>query len=441
MERNLSGRRSVSGRGSRIAARAVASVVVVLAGLVAVGCGSSADDADASVPELGFMNYRDGTGVSDKVIERCNKQAKGRWKIKYLPMGPTTDAAREQLTRRLAAEDESIDIIHLDTIWTAEFSDAGWLVDVTSRVEPIAETLVPAALTSTHYREKYWAMPVGTQTALLYYRTDLVKRPPTTWEDLKVLAAAAQKQRPDISGYVFQGNQYEGSTVAAVELISAAGATVVGDDRETSVVEEGDGTEHALTYLRGLFADGITPKVVTTFQEEEARLAFQNGTAVFMRNWPYAYTLMNTEPASKVKKKFDVVPLPPFEGRTSASVLGGQNYGISSFSRWPDLAWEAVLCMSDKSAQKANAISRGNLPTLESLYDDPDVKRAMPYLATSRKSLETGVNRPVSPYYGDITIPIFRAWNDVAADRISPADAVDRMDNSIQLALEGRAEI
>ena len=41
-----------------------------------------------------------------------------------------------------------------------------------------------------------------------------------------------------------------------------------------------------------IYADGVVPPAVLTWQEEQTRFAFQNGQAVFMRNWPYAYALM-----------------------------------------------------------------------------------------------------------------------------------------------------
>lgn len=426
----------------RTALRTAAIALVLLcSALTAAGCGGSADKASAGVPELGFMTWRDQTGVTQREIDRCEKRSKGRYTIKAIPMGPTTDAAREQLTRRLAAKDPSMDFINLDTIWTAEFSDAGWLLDVSAQMKPIADQYVPASLASTYYKDKYWAMPVGTNAALLFYRTDLVKTPPKTWEELARMAKEVRKAHPEMSGFVFQGNQYEGSTVDALEFMGGAGAEVLSKDGKRSTIDKGDGAEHALTFLKQLFDEGIAPKVVTTFQEEEGRLAFQNGSAIFMRNWPYAYAIANSDPASKVKGKFDVVPLPKFEGRGSASVLGGQNYGISNFSDTPELAWEAIMCLSDEVAQQEKAIEKGELPTLNKVYDDPKVNKALPFLQQSRAALDTGVNRPVSPYYGDITIPIYKAWNDVASGRLEPADAVKRMDVSIQKAADGEAEI
>jgi multiple sugar transport system substrate-binding protein len=422
------------------AATAVAGVV--LAALVAAGCGGSADDASAGgVPTLGFMTWRDQTGFDDRNFRRCEQADGDAYRIEAVPMGPTTDAAREQLTRRLAAGDTSIDLINLDVIWTAEFSDANWIVDLTERVEPIKDQYVPAALESARYKDRYWAIPAGTNAALLYWRTDLVERAPTTWEELAEFAEAAQAKDPDVTGFVFQGNSYEGGTVDALEFLGSADARILSDDGTKAMVADGDGAVHALSWLRSIMQDKVAPKVVTTYMEEDARLAFQKGDAVFMRNWPYAWALMNQDDASDVKGKFDVAPLPGFEGRSNASVLGGQNYGIAATSEHPELAWKAMMCLTDESIQRLKAVEKGEMPTLRHLYQDEQMAKDVPFLDVLAQGLEHGANRPATPYYNDVTIVIYKAYNDVLNGRLSPEDAVARMQRGIQAAIEGRAEI
>lgn len=428
-------------RAARIRA-CIAACVVVLAALVATGCGGSADDASAGgVPTLGFMTWRDQTGLDEKAFRACEKESGGAYRIEGVPMGPTTDAAREQLTRRLAAGDQTIDMINLDVIWTAEFSDAGWIMDLSERVAPLADQYVPAALASTKYKDKYWALPAGTNAALLYYRTDLVKEPPKTWEALVKAVEAAQRQQPGIDGFVFQGNSYEGGSVDALEFMIGAGAQVLDEAGTTSTIEQGDGAVHALGFLRSLMAGGTSPKVVTTYMEEDTRLAFQGGKAVFMRNWPYAWALMNQDEASKVKGKFGIAPLPGFDGRGAASVLGGQNYGIASSTDQPELAWQALTCLNSEKFQRIRAEKKGEMPTLAHLYEDAEMAKAVPYMPVLADALKVGQNRPVTPYYNDVTIVIYRLYNDVLNGRISPEEAVKEMDRRVQAAIDGKAEI
>lgn len=416
--------------------------VLVLAAFVGAGCGGSADDASAGgVPTLGFMTWRDQTGLDEKNFRACEKASGGKYRIEGIPMGPSVDGAREQLTRRLAAGDKTIDLINLDVIWTAEFSDAHWILDLTERVEPIADQFVPAALESTRYKDKYWAVPAGTNAALLYYRTDLVKKAPETWEELAAAVKAAKAKQPDIDGFVFQGNSYEGGSVDALEFMIGAGAKVLSDDGKESTLDQGDGATHALGFLQQMMEDGIAPKVVTTYMEEDTRLAFQGGNAVFMRNWPYAWALMNQDEASRVKGKFAIAPLPGFEGRGSASVLGGQNFGIASSTDEPELAWEAITCLTSEKVQRLKAVKKGEMPTLRRLYEDKEMAKDVPYMPVLASALEAGQNRPTTPYYNDVTIVIYKLYNEVLNGRISPEDAVEEMDRKVQAAINGKAEI
>lgn len=417
-------------------------IVLACAGFVAAGCGGSADEAKAGeTPTLGFMTWRDPTGLYDRIVARCNRRAQGRWKVEQIPMGPTTDAAREQLTRRLGAGDESIDMINLDVIWTAEFAKAGWIIDVTKRMKPIEDQYIPASIDSVTFEDKMWALPVGMNSALLYYRTDLVKTPPKSWEDVAAAAAKVRTTNPDMAGVVFQGAPYEGGTVDALEFIYGAGGEILSPDGTKSVATDNDGAERAFSFLADLMDRKLAPQAVKTYVEEDTRLAFQNGKAVFMRNWPYAYSMMAADKASKVRGKFAVVALPGIGGNEPASVIGGQNYGIAASSRYPEQAWDAIACLGDEQAQIEKAVEKGELPTLDALYRNARIKKALPFLDASYAAVKTARNRPITPFYNDITTVINKAYNDVLNGNVSPADAAKRIDHGVQKALDGEAEI
>lgn len=410
------------------------------AALVAAGCGSSATDSEGGVPIIDWASNRDPTGLYGKLVAECNRKADGKWKIRQVFLPPTVDGQREQLTRRLAAKDVTLDLLTMDVVWTAEFSQAGWLTDVTERVRPREREFVPAALETVTYDGKVWGVPVTTNVPLLYYRTDLVDRAPKTWEEMKATAMKVQKRHPEMAGFVFQANQYEGLTVNSLEFMLAAGAKVIDEDGGTALIGKGDAAEHGLTFMRSLFVDGVSPKAVTTYQEEESRQTFQQGRSVYLRNWPYVYSLANGDD-SAIKGKFAVAPLPAFKGRGSASVLGGENYSMSAFTPYPEETWAAMECLTSEDVQRRRALIKNFFPSRESLYRDPAIVKAIPYIGIVRTSLKTGYPRPVTPFYNDITSSIYRNANDVAAGRTDPDDAVANMQTGIQRALDGDAEI
>lgn len=416
-------------------------VVLLLAGstFIAAGCGGSARGAEG-VPQIGFTLGRDPTRVGERIVADCNRKAQGRYRIDIIYNPPTVDGQREQLIRRLAGKDPALDVMGLDVIWTAEFSEANWIYDLTDQVEPIKDEFVPAALETVKWKNKYWAVPVGTNVAVLYYRTDLIKDPPKTWEELVDQAATVMKAHPGMAGFLWQANQYEGLTVDAMEFIYAANGKVLSEDGSKSLLAEGDGAKHAFTFMRQLFADGISPQQVLTFQEEESRQMFGQGKAVFLRNWPYVYSLANG-PDSKVKGKFAVVPLPGFKGRSSAGVLGGVNYAISRYSDHPKLAWDALQCLASSENDKIKMIEKGELSAREDTYRDPEVIAKIPFTKTAREALNSAYSRPATPYYNDLTYAINRNANNVAAGRLSPEDGVKKANDAIQLAIAGKGEI
>lgn len=417
--------------------------VLVACALIATGCGGSAEagQGDQKGIELGFTTGRDPSGFLDKLVAKCNSSNGGKWHIKQIPLPPTVDGKREQIIRRLAAKDPSLDLLSLDVIWTAEFSDAGWLLDLSKRLEPVKGNYIPAAIDTVYYKDKYWAVPVNTQVAMLYYRTDLVKQPPKTWEDLLKQSKQLMAKHPGMAGFLWQANQYEGLTVDAMEFILAANGHVLSEDGKTAEVDKGDGAKHAFEFMRELFESGVTPKTVSTFQEEESRQMFQQGKAIFLRNWPYVFSLANTAADSKIKGKFDVVPLPAFEGRSSAGVLGGENYGISAFSDAPEETWQAMECLTSDEALTDRLLIKGDTPALESVFKDPAVVAKVPWMPTMREALNNAYPRPTTPYYNDVTVPIARVAHEVAVGHISADDAVKQLDRSVQLAVRGEGEI
>ena len=142
----------------------------------------------------------------------------------------------------------------------------------------------------------------------------------------------------------------------------------------------------------------IAPPGVLAYQEEESRGVWQTGNAVFMRNWPYAYSLGNGED-SPIKGKFDVTTLPAGsgEGARSAATLGGWNLAVSKYSKNPDAAIELVKWIASPEMQKYRALKASNLPTIQALYDDADIAKEQPIIPRWKEVFLNAVPRPSAP--------------------------------------------
>jgi trehalose/maltose transport system substrate-binding protein len=194
-------------------------------------------------------------------------------------------------------------------------------------------------------------------------------------------------------GFVFQGAAYEGLTCNALEWVASyGGGHIVEPDGTVSV--DNPKAEKALLQAKSWIGT-IAPPGALAYQEEESRGVWQTGNAVFMRNWPYAYALGNGAD-SPIKGKFGVAPLPAGEGGEPAATLGGWALAVSRYSRHRKAAIELALFLASAHAQKYRALKSSRLPTLRSLYDDPEIAEKQPIIPRWKKVLESAVARPTA---------------------------------------------
>jgi len=337
-------------------------------------------------------------------------------------MPASSDLQHQQYVTWLAGRDRSVDVYLIDLIWVAEFASAGWILPLDDRLPATARgDFLPAPLASAVYKGKLYAVPRFTESGLLYYRKDLIPTAPATWEELRGLAQA--KRGGGVAGYVFQGKQYEGLVVNFLELLWSAGGEVLGPDGR--ILLNGPAGVVALTYLVELVGSGTAPRGVITYMERESLQEFLEGRALFHRNWSYAWSLVHRE-GSKVRGKVGVAPLPSWDGRRpGAAALGGWHLAISAYSERQDAAWRLIRFLTDARAQKAKAIGEGRLPTLASLYADPDVLVANPHFAALRQGLAHARHRPITPFYPRLSAVLQTSLSRALVGSSSPQEALD----------------
>jgi len=233
-------------------------------------------------------------------------------------------------------------------------------------------------------------------------------------------------------GYVWQGAQYEGLVCDFTEVLYGYGGSVLDPNNPKSVTVNSSEGVAALTLMRS-WVGGISPSAVTTYKEEDSRSSWQNGDSVFMRNWPYAYSLGNDPSTSKIAGKFEVHNmLYGGNNTTGHSSLGGWQYGINAFSKNPDAAWKFVQHQLAEPAQKTIAIKLSLTATLKSLYTDADVLKANPFFAKLKPVFETAQPRPVTPFYPDVSNAIQVRVHNALTGQASPSAALSALQSDLQ---------
>jgi multiple sugar transport system substrate-binding protein len=317
---------------------------------------------------------------------------------------PTPDAAdqRHQLyVQWLNAQASEPDILQLDVVWTPEFAAAGWILDL-DRFRPATDSFFPATIAANRWQGRLYAIPWFVDVGMLYWRTDLMAAPPATFAQLERIASDAQARRGLRYGLVWQGARYEGLVTVFSEYLTAYGGRMLDGGRVTVGSPQG---VQALTAMRDqIYRTGIVPRSALTWHEEECRFAFQNGETAFMRNWPYAYPLMEDTASSRVAGRYAVTVMPSADGGRPAATLGGQQLAINANSAHPEAAWAVVDYLTQPAQMLERAQGVGQFPTRPALYDDPRLARALAIPpAQARSVIEHAVPRPVTPVYTQLS--------------------------------------
>jgi trehalose/maltose transport system substrate-binding protein len=294
------------------------------------------------------------------------------------------------------------------------------------------------------------AMPWFIDAGLLYYRQDLLdkyKRPvPQTWDELRASAQAIQDGErqagnPKMWGYVFQGRAYEGLTCNALEWVASFGGGTIVDERGQVTIGNPNAVK-AVQTIAG-FVGTIAPTAVLNYAEEESRGPFQNGNAVFMRNWPYAWAASQSAD-SPIKGKVGVAVLPrgSGEGARNAATLGGQELAVSRHSKNAALAAGLVLYMTSPEVQKQRAIRASYNPTISALYDDAEIRRTNPFMGSLLRTFTSAVARPTSvtgTRYNQVSSEFFNAVHEVLAKTEKADEALRHLNTRLhQLSRGGK---
>ena len=392
--------------------------------------------APVMADEIFYVSGAVGNAVENfKTLVKPWEEATGNT-VTMVPMPASTTDQFAQYRLWLAAGSTDIDVYQTDVIWAPQLADS--FVDLSEVAKDLAPTHFPSIIESQTVAGKLVALPIFTDAPALYYRKDLLEKygvaVPKTWAELTVAAQTIQDgekaANPDFWGFVWQGNAYEGLTCNALEWVkSYGGGQIVEADGSVSI--NNPNAVAALEQVKG-WVGTISPEGVLAYQEEEARGVWQTGNAAFMRNWPYAYGLGNSDD-SAVKGLFAVTTLPVGkEGDTSAATLGGWNVAVSKYSTKQEAAISLAMYLAGPEAQKQRAIAESNLPTIVALYDDADIAAAQPIIPQWKDVFLNAVPRPSAPTlgkYAEVSNKFFNAvhatlsGNGSAADNLATLEA------------------
>ncbi len=346
-----------------------------------------------------------------------------------LILGTTDTGQRKQaIVTAMRGKQANPDVFLMDIAWIGQLAQSNWLTDLSKYdvdVSPFYKSIIEKADT---VNGKLVGLPVYVDGGLLYYRKDLLEKygydgPPQTWDDLVEMAKVVQEGEraegnKDFWGFVWQGKQYEGLICNALETFTSAGGGFI--NKEGEAILNSEENKKALNFMKSLIHEHeVSPKnTYTDMTEEEVRRAFHYGSALFERNWPYAWGSHTNDEDSVVKDKFGVAPLPKFEGNESASTLGGWHIGISEYSDQKKASVEFVKYFTSPDVQKFFAFNTGWNPSRVEVYKDEEVLERLPHFSQLKDVFQGAVPRPSVPYYAEMSDVMQKYFNEAISGSI-----------------------
>ncbi len=400
-------------------------VILIVCAALGFGCTPAEDRSESARVVLVFKHGKlsgDGTVLSGLLREFERRHPGVSVREELLPS--SSDRQHQYYAMNLDGGQAPFDVLGVDTIWVQEFAQAGWITAL-DRFLPPAEQVqfFPGAIQAATFGNRLYAVPWYIDAGILYYRRDLLERhglaPPTTWPELVRTAQLVLDAEQDagLEGFVWQGKQYEGLICVALEVLRSNGSDLWGGDPERA--------EAGLQFLRETVAGyRITPVSVGMADEESTRQVFGAGHALFMRNWPYAWSLFQQED-SPVRGKIGIVPLPSFPGYASAPVLGGWMLAVPSGSPHRQEAGELIRFLTAPDAQRSVALEMGYNPTRRALYADGALVESRPLLKDLYPIFLAARPRPVTPYYLILSQALQPEVSAVVVGRKTPRVALD----------------
>lgn len=340
----------------------------------------------------------------------------------YIPY----DSMLEKVSAALVAGTNAYDVI---------LSDDSWIARLHGFYEPI-EHLIPAhsrgdLLPTARHDQSYDGHLYGLQSdaeyQLFYYNKRMFleaglnpDKPPETWTELAEYAQRLTKgpQYGITAGWAQSlrlAINYEGM------VLDLGGKIVDPGNRAAFNSKEGMEALNFMVELQDKLA-AVAPGSLSATGEMATKV-MQEGRAAMMTNWNFYWDPLQTKGQSRVVGEIGV-GLIPGARHMSCYAMGG--YSIPKNCPDKEAAWKYIWYMAGPEGEKGHCIQNGLLPIWSSLYKDPDLKRALPYLSVAYQQVKHTFTQPFFPQYIQATNALEVYIQDALLKRASVKSALDQ---------------
>jgi len=384
--------------------RSAIVALLAVAGLGAAACGPGQPDSaggdSGTIVWLTGPTTRQASDDVRQVLVDAFEQAYPSIKVRIANGPDSTDRLHQILRTDLTAGSDTPDVYSGDVIWPYEFGHDGLALRLSdylpasfwSRFAPPGTPLADNQLArAMSYGTGIYAVPSYVDEGFLYYRKDLLAqaglKPPATWEEL-VEDSQILRSKGLPYQFVWQGDDYEGLTCVWLEMLADAFGGLPPNGMAPDVLASPQAVR-ALTFLRELISDGISPSGTGTVEGPESDDLFDSGQVAFLRSWDASYADAKSA-RSRIADgdRVGVMPPPTFRGMSGPgwSAVGGWNLFVNPHSKAIRSDLTFITWMAGTQAQRIIATQFFQIPGNAAVRFDPTVTAASPVLAAATRT-------------------------------------------------------
>ncbi len=409
---------------------AAPAIGLVAVALIGSGCGSSKKAATTTVPVSARQTIvfaESGLGTEGEQTKRAIEQfqrANPNIKVTIDVLSPNSTTYLQQLQQRFIAGSPTPDVLESDVTYPAKFAKAGWIKPLGSFHPPLG-SFFPNDVAAGEYKGTPYAIPWFSNPEGLFYRTDLIPRPPTSPEQLVADAKEAIGKHSELKeGLAFEGHKYEGAITSFLTVAPAFGGKL------TTTTIGSRSNVKALEWLHAaIYSEKIAPQAVTGWEEAQVQEEFTAGRTPFAIDYPFVASV--AAEGGPAKGHVGYVPFPAGPEGKAGAALGGEMLAINAASTHSAAAYKLIEYLTSPAVQTARAVATGDPPSLPAAYT-PALYAKSPVFSKVKLLNAAASSRPVSPEYLKISELLQDALSSVYANSASPGSALGSAASQIE---------
>ncbi|MCR4401612.1 MAG: ABC transporter substrate-binding protein [Firmicutes bacterium] len=368
-------------------------------------------------------------GVWEQYAEKFEKETG----IKVSTVNVTYDQRFDKIVTSAMSGVGTYDVVQLDTIWTPQLAEAGWLLDITELLpQEKRKTITPAALDAVTYKGRLYGLPFFNSAKLLYYNEKMLQeagfsRPPRTLTEFRDYAVALTKGSGEnkVWGTVWSWAQDECLICDYVALVHAYPDGKVFDESGKPAFNRGGGVKALQFMVDLLHKYKAADPASLTYHEDSVNKMLAAGKAAMIFNWEGAVAEADDPKTSKVPGQVRVALIPAEPPIVSSTTLGPEGLAIMKNAPNKEAALKFIEYMTSQEIQKAIFLSGGFFPVYEALYNDPDLGTRVRDFSVYGEQFRYGHARPKVGAYTEISDILQLELHNALLQKKTPQQALD----------------